>query len=605
MHNSSLYKNQEQMRRWLTTVSQHCILIFKNLTVKILDKEARTRQLRHHLDSLERDNFVALNEYEAIIATAAAAASAPGPISLTTTKIGPLGLLPPLSPAVGSLVGGIAGTIGPGAATSGGGPIVGGRSKKSAAANATGAYNTPSSYAALGHRKPILPRKPLSQLLDESGLTRQDPSIVSYCTAAIGPNLYKKLGFYSSNRLIMPFPRLSTHGRFVENLRLAGLPPAVIVELVLQLPNLRSLELIERTFSYQELELILASVQTPLVHFRISLSPPLHYPPEQVWYHNPIILTAAALSNLQSLELTALRMTLHVDDLLYILKSCPHLRSLSLVFLRVVHWEVDVFAIESGSSLNARGEFDAPGKVRFPISSTQTEVLYGGRRLRTLKVDYCRISDHALLRLLGIDIIPPTDSVALPEHALVHLNAEVNSNYRLTVKSVSRILSECSRLRCLGLHDAKVGTPALFQKEQIWACANTLQEVSLSLKSYQISKRNDYFGPMSAENGIVILSSAEEQLVQDRLSSLTQLSTLVFYAVVSFEMLNVLDMSFAKHLRSAWIEFMLRVKDQKRTAEACAGWVRRQPTGWSSRIAGASCKLLFEKPGTKAKPRMS
>ncbi|KAI9234401.1 MAG: hypothetical protein BYD32DRAFT_423632 [Podila humilis] len=165
--------------------------------VKVLDKEARTRQLRHHLDSLERDNFVALNEYEAIIATAAAAASAPGPVSLTTTNLGPHGLLPPMSPAVGSLVGGIAGTVGPGAAMPGSGPILGSRSKKQTGAGAIGANNTPSSYAALGHRKPVLPRKPLNQLLEESGLARQDPVVVSYLTASVGPSQYPHRQFCS------------------------------------------------------------------------------------------------------------------------------------------------------------------------------------------------------------------------------------------------------------------------------------------------------------------------------------------------------------------------------------------------------------------------
>ncbi|KAF9299798.1 hypothetical protein BGZ74_008643 [Mortierella antarctica] len=168
------------------------------LVVKVLDKEARTRQLRHHLDSLERDNFVALNEYEAIIATAAAAASAPGPVSLTTTNLGPHGLLPPMSPAVGSLVGGIAGTLGPGATMPGSGPTLGSRSKKQAGAGAIGANNTPSSYAALGHRKPVLPRKPLNQLLEESGMTRQDPAIVSYLTASMGPSQYPHRQFCSA-----------------------------------------------------------------------------------------------------------------------------------------------------------------------------------------------------------------------------------------------------------------------------------------------------------------------------------------------------------------------------------------------------------------------
>ncbi|KAF9358234.1 hypothetical protein BGX26_002169, partial [Mortierella sp. AD094] len=173
---------------------------------KVLDPEARRRQLRHHLDSLERDNFVALNEYEAIIATAAAAATAQGPISLTHTNLDPLGLLPPLSPAVGSIVGGVVGTVGPGAVNNLGakpaGALSGSRSKKtqlginqsgsnalnSSSGGSGGAgSNSNSNSAMLGHRKPVLPRKPLNQLLDESGLLNNQSTVQTYVTAAMGP----------------------------------------------------------------------------------------------------------------------------------------------------------------------------------------------------------------------------------------------------------------------------------------------------------------------------------------------------------------------------------------------------------------------------------
>ncbi|KAF9083697.1 Zinc finger HIT domain-containing protein 1 [Mortierella sp. GBA35] len=188
---------------------------------KVLDPESRRRQLRHHLDSLERDNFVALNEYEAIIATAAAAATAQGPISLTHTNLDPLGLLPPLSPAVGSIVGGVVGTVGPGAvlSTTNPGIISGGRSKKNqlnssgasgSSSTTTGGSNfnqTAIPTSALGHRKPVLPRKPLNQLLDESGLImlmaqheqqQQSQHIVpNYLTANMGPSRYPQRQFCS------------------------------------------------------------------------------------------------------------------------------------------------------------------------------------------------------------------------------------------------------------------------------------------------------------------------------------------------------------------------------------------------------------------------
>ncbi|KAI1309505.1 Zinc finger HIT domain-containing protein 1 [Mortierella claussenii] len=183
---------------------------------KVLDREARKRQVRHHLDSLERDNFVALNEYEAIIATAAAAATAQGPISLTHTNLDPLGLLPPLSPAVGTIVGGVVGTIGPGAGTIGNKPagaLSGSRSKKhgintsgnnTLGNNGHGSMNNGGSSAMpgslIGHRKPVLPRKPLNQLLEESGLLLNNQGnydAPTYVTAAMGPSRYPDRQFCS------------------------------------------------------------------------------------------------------------------------------------------------------------------------------------------------------------------------------------------------------------------------------------------------------------------------------------------------------------------------------------------------------------------------
>ncbi|KAF9100917.1 Zinc finger HIT domain-containing protein 1 [Mortierella sp. AM989] len=183
---------------------------------KVLDPETRKRQLRHHLDSLERDNFVALNEYEAIIATAAAAATAQGPISLTHTNLDPMGLLPPLTPTVGSIAGGVVGTVGPGAANNLGtkpsGTLSGSRYKKTqlginqsgnnglssggVSSSSSSSIHSGSS-AMLGHRKPVLPRKPLNQLLDESGLLNNQATVPTYVTAAMGPSRYPDRQFCS------------------------------------------------------------------------------------------------------------------------------------------------------------------------------------------------------------------------------------------------------------------------------------------------------------------------------------------------------------------------------------------------------------------------
>ncbi|KAG0253400.1 hypothetical protein DFQ27_007434 [Actinomortierella ambigua] len=189
---------------------------------KVLDRDARARQVRHHLESLERDNFVALNEFEAIIATAAAAAAAPGPGSLTSTNVN-IGMLP--STAVGNILGTVVGTIGPGAmvpmtpssssgigsgSAAGIGATNSGRVSKKQKTMAAGGVGSSagtgsSTTAAAGGgqggpnalRRPTLTRKPLSVLLDESGLLQQDPSIPSYLTAAMGPSQYPERQFCS------------------------------------------------------------------------------------------------------------------------------------------------------------------------------------------------------------------------------------------------------------------------------------------------------------------------------------------------------------------------------------------------------------------------
>ncbi|GJJ78819.1 zinc finger HIT domain-containing protein 1 [Entomortierella parvispora] len=160
---------------------------------KVLDKHTRERQLRHHLESLERDNFVALNEFEAIIATAAAAAAAPGPATLNPTKLG--GVFPGMD-AVGNLVGGIVGTVGSSGAGSGVAGSVVVPTSRNALKNKKPEGSGAAGAAATLVRKPILPKKPLNQLLDEQHSNPQGKEI-DYVTANMGPSRYPDRQFCS------------------------------------------------------------------------------------------------------------------------------------------------------------------------------------------------------------------------------------------------------------------------------------------------------------------------------------------------------------------------------------------------------------------------
>ncbi|KAG0031391.1 hypothetical protein BGZ81_001299 [Podila clonocystis] len=376
------------------------------------------------------------------------------------------------------------------------------------------------------------------------------------------PDLYKRLGFTSVARSIIPFPNLSTYGHFVEAVQTPRLKPAEIAELVRELPNLRTLELVCSKLSGAEMDKILEAVQGPLMHLRIVPFQSSVLKPGGSRYPDPIFLSVVSLRNLQSLEMSALGMTIHVDDVLYVLKMCPHLQSVALIFLNIFCRTSSGDGQEETDSLAAGGDFDPADPVRFPINRSDTVGQYVGRRLRSLKLNYCRIVDHGLLRLLGIDVVPPVASDSHGDHCLVHLNVAINGSSRLSDRSVTRILRECCRLEYLDLQDSKAATLALFREVRLWPCTATLQHLSLNLKAYQMSQRVDYFGPVSAANGIAVFSAEEEQMVYDQLSSLKQLRKLTLYAIVSFEMIAVQDMAFAKYLQSAKIGLMFQTPNK-------------------------------------------
>ncbi|KAG0259070.1 hypothetical protein BG011_002850 [Mortierella polycephala] len=155
---------------------------------RALDQASRIRQLRHHLESLERDNFVALNEYEAIIATAAAAANTPGPAKQNPNIADPIVGGSSLSL---SSVSGIATPTG--------------RSKsKKSLTSASGPSGLLANdlisigdISGQGLRRPTLPKKPLHVLIDESGIADFDPDVPTYLTANVGPSQYPERQFCS------------------------------------------------------------------------------------------------------------------------------------------------------------------------------------------------------------------------------------------------------------------------------------------------------------------------------------------------------------------------------------------------------------------------
>lgn len=187
-----------------------------------LDQESRAWQRKQYLDALERDNFVARTEFEAIIATAEATAAVPGPATLNTTVLDVA--------QGGATVGGQATTTmtsnTSGSASS---HQVGTRVRSSGRRNSLGssgvdAVKSNTRRGGRGHGGVSLPpTKPLKTLILDSGIASQDSEEPSYLTAEMGSSRYpaRRLcsvcgwrGLYSCNRCGMRYcglPCLKVH----------------------------------------------------------------------------------------------------------------------------------------------------------------------------------------------------------------------------------------------------------------------------------------------------------------------------------------------------------------------------------------------------------
>ncbi|KAK3837215.1 MAG: hypothetical protein JOS17DRAFT_437186 [Linnemannia elongata] len=187
-----------------------------------LDQESRAWQRKQYLDALERDNFVARTEFEAIIATAEATAAVPGPATLNTTILDVA--------QGGATVGGQATTTMTSSISGGASSHqVGKRVRSSGGRNALGgdsieAVKSNSRRGGRGRGGVSLPpTKPLKTLILESGIESHDPTEPSYLTADMGPSRYpaRRLcsvcgwrGLYSCNRCGMRYcglPCLKVH----------------------------------------------------------------------------------------------------------------------------------------------------------------------------------------------------------------------------------------------------------------------------------------------------------------------------------------------------------------------------------------------------------
>lgn len=99
-------------------------------------------------------------------------------------------------------------------------------------------------------------------------------------------------------------------------------------------------------------------------------------------------------------------MTIHVDDILCVLKACPRLVSLHFGVFNVVYVGHDSPFPRSANEMY----FMDPLEPLVSIPDEDLETLYSGHRLRELTLDSTKVADEGLLQLLGIDI----EAIAIP-----------------------------------------------------------------------------------------------------------------------------------------------------------------------------------------------
>ncbi|KAG0342696.1 hypothetical protein BG000_002480 [Podila horticola] len=337
-----------------------------------------------------------------------------------------------------------------------------------------------------------------------------------------------------------------------------------------------------------EAEEVLLNVPDQLRHLDIALRSTCKDAREVPWIPESVFQSIARLQRLQSLIFSAVGMTLHVDDIIHIIKECPSLMSLELKNLKVLY-------LHPGRIVNQEtpDTFDHPAHTALKILDQDVVGLYVGRQLEVLKIYNGYISDVALLRLLGVDLVPlhPGSSSVSTErytagtrqHALVHLH--VDYCYSLTHRSAARILQDCDRLQTVELDRTNIATIELFDDTNDWPCASTIQSLSLDIKPVEFESKYYFNHHLAFRDGVPALFAKEQRRIRDRLQSLVNLRQLKLTGYpIDFTVVE--DMSFAKRLESARVELMARVACAQVESQMAglvsriSEWEKKQPKGW-------------------------
>ncbi|KAF9330935.1 hypothetical protein BG006_006176 [Podila minutissima] len=388
------------------------------------------------------------------------------------------------------------------------------------------------------------------------------------------------------------YPRLDKYGIHVQQLELYRTNVHGALHVLENTSNLHRLELLWSQLSSSDLDKVLSSAPSELAHFKIQhygTKKRTEYEPrrtkrprvEPPLFPEPMLLSVSHLNNLQSLQWAARGMTIHVDDILRVLQTCPRLVSLQLSLVNVVYIGHD----SPFPPTPLITYFDPPSPF-VPIPNTDLDTLYSGHQLQELTFFNARITDEGLLHLLGIDLELVVDRTDGRSPALVRLDVGSSGP---TYKSGARILQECRRLETVDLSLSKMASLELFQGDALWPCAPFLKELSLDLKPLGMPSSFYWNHSDASSSGVPVFSAAEQRQIWNRLRSMVSLRKLsVSGYPIDFAVVD--DMSFAERLESGTVQLTLRVPREEFESEKVA--ILARASEWAARNQGWSYRII-------------
>ncbi|KAG0096611.1 hypothetical protein BGZ93_004283 [Podila epicladia] len=199
------------------------------------------------------------------------------------------------------------------------------------------------------------------------------------------PVLLSKFPLRLGARAVKSLPGVEELGKYVLDVQAfvsASAQGQNIAQTLSRLPNIRSINIAYDSWPLAQHDLILA-LSTSLRQIEVYV----HYP--EPWPRHAL----TRLHNLQVLKWT--KGSVLDEDIMASLQASPQLQHLcfSRVSIKDGPDDVSLKETETGTSLSARLN------------------PYVGTQIRRLQLNGCEISDKALLRLLGIDMVPTRRSV--------------------------------------------------------------------------------------------------------------------------------------------------------------------------------------------------